>query len=484
MTLKKLETFKKRLAQQIEVLDPTLQSNQWAELKQEIENCHYSTEVLLEYLPPELTLVILLALPDDQVLKLLFGELLKKTLSTRSIQLLKNFTAEKLYQALTPYLYLSDARGARAVYLCAELGITLNKDCYAHLLSSRKWTRDDLLNLVFLVQPDQRNELITDLDNEKKKDLAVITAVTFDEFSHLLLQGIMASPVAPQLADIAYKQPDLNKIENLLQAQNSEQSDIWGAAEQASKAVRPSLAQLQQHNSHKSGATKGSRQDTPKGQTVATPAYTNLILVGLCAIAIISFISWVFAPSVGQITTKSANPRLPESWTDAATNRPVTHAFLRADKDYRMGELYLTRDRYAEALQMFEDALSVDSTHASALFRAGFCRMMLDDLPGARSRFEQLLKQHHNFKNANLYLARIAIKNNNHEQAIHHYELEFANAIEPNIGLEYAAFLDSINNTEKAGMVINRLQQQFPQRVLISTSGNLRQPDMGRQTDE
>lgn len=486
MTLKKLEAFKKRLTQKTEALDPTLQSSQWTELKQEIESCQYSSELLLEYLPPELMLIIILALqkPDDQPLKLLFGELLKKTLSNKSIQLLKNFTADELYQSLTPYLYLSDVRGARAVHLCAKLGITLDKDCYAHLLSSRKWTRDDLLNLVFLVQPDQRNDLVTDLDNEKKKDVTVITAVTFDEFSYLLLQGVMTSPVLPQLADLSYKQPDLDKIQNLLKSQNSEQNAIWNAAEQASKAARPSLARFQHQNFHKAGATKRSQHDTRKTQTKAAPSHTNLILVGLCAVAAIFFLCWVFAPSDSQITAKSANPRLPESWTDAATNRPVTQAFLRADKDYRMGELYLTRDMYAEALKMFEDALAVDTTHASALFRAGFCRMMLDDLLGARKRFEQLLKVHHNFKNANLYLARIAVRNNNHELAAHHYELEFANATEPNIGLEYAAFLDSINNTEKAGIVINKLQQQFPQRVLISTSGNLREPDMGRLSNE
>lgn len=164
------------------------------------------------------------------------------------------------------------------------------------------------------------------------------------------------------------------------------------------------------------------------------------------------------------------NRKAPDSWVDATSQKVITEKFLAADKDYRMGELYLTRDKFIEAISLFQDALSLDPGHDMARLRLGFCRMRLGQFDQAIPELNRLIKSDAQIKLANLYLAQIAVQNNDLQLAEKHYAAEIEINKDLSVGLEYAGFLQRTGQSGKAEMVLDELRKYYPDRTLIVTN--------------
>jgi tetratricopeptide (TPR) repeat protein len=135
-----------------------------------------------------------------------------------------------------------------------------------------------------------------------------------------------------------------------------------------------------------------------------------------------------------------------------------------------MGELFLTREKYSEAVILFEDALSVYPQHIKAQFRVGFCRLNLGDYDRAEAAFSKTLKIDKKFKQANLFLARTAIAQNQEEKARNYYEQELKVNKNLQVAIEFAQFLKETGNIEEAEAILKEFQELYPEKGYITTS--------------
>ncbi|OGK10879.1 MAG: hypothetical protein A2W80_05160 [Candidatus Riflebacteria bacterium GWC2_50_8] len=234
--------------------------------------------------------------------------------------------------------------------------------------------------------------------------------------------------------------------------------------------------------------TSSFRADRQKSAPVASqpdrsllefpPALINLVESNRAALMILfvmttlallatGFSSWMMSDSVPSAYARSASGRIPKHWTDSATKEQITQRYLAADKDYRMGELYLTRDRYSEALILFEDALAVRPDHLQALYRAGYCRLNIKDYAGARVSLEKALTINPTYRHANLLLARIAAAQQDARRAENHFKRELALDKDPAIAVEYANFLQDSGREKEAKAIISQYQALYPDRILV-----------------
>ncbi len=444
---------------------------------------------------PEHALCFILAIANagnrrDQLLK----ELLKRSLAVMPndafVKLLSKFSQTELKDNLLPYIYEPGNRGAVACYLAAKLRVTLAPEAFQYFLKSRAWPETDLMNLSILVKPEEAKALCAHLETLIPTITPVSIQDGFTEFRNILFNHLATEPVPPELSVISA--PGQNSG---LTAPASAKLPQKSAAEQVpdhEPLPQGGIAVERAHAKQSSDTLPGAKQpqaaSSRPGITStqislqALPENYQKLLLPVGAVfflftAGMLYFTWYYNDPLVVTTKETRTGKAPQQWVDSVTNRPVTAKFLAADKDFRMGELFLTRDMFQEALKLFEDALALDPDHLQALARTGYCRMKLGDNKKAAEIFQKVLQKQSGIENVNLYLARISIAEKNKEAAEKYFRAEFALGGDLAVGLELANFLARQGNQNEAMELIATLQEKNPGKMLVLA------PDEGTQAE-
>lgn len=189
-----------------------------------------------------------------------------------------------------------------------------------------------------------------------------------------------------------------------------------------------------------------------------------LLLVTLYIIT--SLLSEVDDGSVS-ISKAPIEAKVPKYWVDAITNKKLTPQYMQADVDYRMGELYLSRNQYKEAVIFFQMALKTEPEHNIAKMRWGYAEYKLGNYLSAEKLLKEALKSEPRLQNANLYLARTYGEENKIDNAIKCYKAEYKNYSSLEVGMEYANYLAEIGKQNDAMDLLAKLQYKYPNKMLI-----------------
>ena len=205
-----------------------------------------------------------------------------------------------------------------------------------------------------------------------------------------------------------------------------------------------------------------------------------VIIVAVLVIVILLFlIIWLFSSGGDGGTSVVVAPpmegKIPEYWVDAVTNRKVTPKYIEADVDYRMGELYLSRNLYNEAIKFFSSALKTDPTHNIAKLRWGYTELLQGNYFVAKKLLKEVLASEPKMRNVNLYLARNSFAEKDYNNAKKYYRDEYRNYGQLEVGMEYANFLASIGEHDDAMDFLAVLQEKYPGKMLILNASSVTQ---------
>ncbi len=205
-----------------------------------------------------------------------------------------------------------------------------------------------------------------------------------------------------------------------------------------------------------------------------------VIIVGVLVLVIIIYLFfWLFSSggdsSQGVVMAPPMEGKIPEYWVDAVTNQKITPNYIEADVDYRMGELYLSRNQFNEAISFFSDALRTEPNHNIAKLRWGYAELLQGNYFVAKKLLKEVLSADSKMRNVNLYLARTAIGEKNYDSAINYYRTEYRNHGSLDVGMEYANFLASIGQQDDAMDFLSVLQEKFPDKMLILNASSMNQ---------
>ena len=450
------------------------------------------TDVALTQLPPQVALIFILAASTtgakrDTILKTFFHRMLLQIPDDDLIKLLSKFSQAELKDNLVPFIYESGNRGATACFIAARLRVSLAAEAFQYFLSARPWNQTDLMNLSFLVRPEDSMALCSFLDTAMATADNKVTRENMSEFRQIVFNHLATEPMIPELAAVTEKEAP--KVAELAK-KSSQPVDLPADSGQAGTDRADQAAASYEKNDAPARrvpeprSTEAPRPGLPLQKNEKTQIHShfpeNLLqyalpvgLILLCLTAGMLYTTWYFNYSDESgvaSSSKNTSGKAPTQWVDSVTQRPVTAKYLAADKDYRMGELFLTSDRYSEALKLFEDALSIDPDHFQALVRAGFCRMQLGDNKKAADIFRRELDRQPNSEMVNLYLARISLANKDLKAAEKHFKAEFALNGSLMAGMELANFHARNGNNNEAMELIALLQEKHPGKNLVLAS--------------
>lgn len=428
-------------------------------VKDKLGKIGLSCEVFCDFLRPDNCLVAIYCLTEPEsekrarLLKQALGELLKKSIPEHTMRFLSYFSSSDLKNSVHSCIYLNDCRGSRASYVAAKLSLHLTKEAFGFFLEAREWSRQDLLNLALLVLEDEREELAEILDQRMNLNLSQRLSSIFQEFSYIVAQKLALEPSLSDVDEMEFKKPNYSRVESITCKESIDQP--------LKRECPPPV--------------KTTDYGTDSQGNKYFHGFFYFYVSGFVLLSAIFFLTLPY-------TAIESSPiyEAPESWQDASTGRETTQDYLLADRKYRKGEIYLTRDMYTEAIAMFNYAYYIDSGHLAALFRLGYCYLMVQEYNVASKKFERLLEIDSRYPQANLFLARVAVRQNDFEKAIKYYKKEVKISVNPNAGLEYVAFLEEQGNLNKAADVIVELQKRFSSNQLMTSSGMLRKPEYGR----
>ena len=399
------------------------------------------------------------------------------------IELLKQLSSDDLTTTLLPQIYCPDKRGSIAVYLAARVGLFIDPEAFQYFLTARPWEQTDLINLAFLVRPAEQLKVSTILEQATSNEGSAINRESFTEFRHILFGQLPQKPLLPDSATIAAPfifQPQQNDSANA--------ADLNLPVQAPHDAVlKPQIEAEERQNKDHSPIYAPKAKLSPIGNTKKQPTESVLASMlkliekhqaALFALFLITTIfllatgisKWFLSDSETRGTPPANAGKLPTFWTDSATREKITERYLAADKDYRMGELYLTRDRYSEALILFEDALNIRPDHTQALYRIGYCRLHIKDYAGAKTALEKALNLDPKFRHDNLMLARAAAAQSDNKTAENHFNRELELAKDPSVAEEYANFLHDTGRKNEAEELITRYQALYPDRIIVLSS--------------
>ena len=346
------------------------------------------------------------------------------------------------------------------------------------------------MNLCLLVKPEESKALCAHLESVIPLIEPPHIREGYTEFRNILFNHLACEPIPPEIEEKPTEKPPVAAAQLIA-------SKPTPACEPPSKPVEKTFDANQNANARTPDSeklsAKDNRQPSPERQTQAKPANSlnisllesqaKLIIplgvVGLVFTGCLFYFSWYYSDPLAMPATPPKNTRAPQQWIDSVSMRPVTAKFLSADKDYRMGELFLTRDKFAEALKLFEDALAIDPDHLQALIRTGYCRLKLGDNKAAAEIFRRVLRKNSGIDSVNLYLARISLAENNMEAAEQHYRAEYALRNDLPVGLELANFLAKSGNQNDAMELIAALQEKNPGKMLVLATETETKPQQG-----
>ena len=204
-----------------------------------------------------------------------------------------------------------------------------------------------------------------------------------------------------------------------------------------------------------------------------------LIVAAIVFLLIIILIVYFFSGSQDSSQTVVVAPpiegKIPEYWVDAVSNRKITPQYIEADVDYRMGELYLSRNLYDEAIKFFSSALRIEPNHNIAKLRWGYTELLQGNYFVAKKLLKEVLAAEPKMRNVNLYLARNAFAEKDYDSAIEYYKKEYKNYDSLDVGMEYANFLANIGQEDDAMDFLSVLQDKNPGKMLILNASSLSQ---------
>ncbi|HEY9072310.1 MAG TPA: hypothetical protein VIV61_18765, partial [Candidatus Ozemobacteraceae bacterium] len=235
----------------------------------------------------------------------------------------------------------------------------------------------------------------------------------------------------------------------------------------------PPASPLSQAQARLSGAAPESPFTTRLPASGILPRELANVVSGIDRNVLIGFLAIVISIPLVLILTSGTPPdapaatpmplvgKAPKYWTDAVSKRRITHEFLAADNDFQMGEMFLVRQEYGEALSLFRDALSRDPEHVGAQFRIGCCLYFTGDRQGAGKAFVKALQMQQDLPEAHLYLARIAAAEDDWNACLAHYQKEFELTGEIMVALEYAGVLRKLGRFPEAIALLSGLPPRF-----------------------
>ncbi|MBU1106707.1 MAG: tetratricopeptide repeat protein [Candidatus Riflebacteria bacterium] len=389
-----------------------------------------------------------------------------KTPDEEFILLLKQLSTDDLAKSLFPCMYQADSRGSAAVYLAARAALHLAPEAFQYFLCARLWSQTDLINLSFLVRPNEIHNVCAMLEKAAETEQSAINKEAFSEFRYILFNQSSQQPLLPDIEPSTAPFAEQRQTsESVVPAQLNVKP--VATLSQTRRTVTPALQQNAPHKPEQ--PDKAGLQFPPElVRLVETNRTVFLIIFGLTTLTLLAsnFSGWLISDSA-PVRSQAEATKIPSHWVDSSSRELITERDLAADKDYRMGELYLTRDKYSEALILFEDALATKPDHIQALYRVGYCRLNIKDFAGAKTSLEKALKIDPAFRHTNLLLARVAIGQNDNRLAEKHFRLELELTADPMIALEYANFLQNLNKEDEANDLISKFQALYPERVLV-----------------
>lgn len=198
---------------------------------------------------------------------------------------------------------------------------------------------------------------------------------------------------------------------------------------------------------------------------VAIVAIVIVLIILICVMA-----SGDIATSETIVKAPPKEGKIPDFWVDAVTNKQLTPQYIAADVDYRMGELYLARNVFNEAIKFFSDACQKEPKHYIAKMRWGFAEMMQGNYFASKKLFKEVYSAEPKLQNLNIYIARNYALENDSKSAIKHYKEEYKNHNELSSAMELANYLAYIGQQNDAMDLIATLQEKYPGKMLILKS--------------
>ncbi|NCB38992.1 MAG: tetratricopeptide repeat protein [Erysipelotrichia bacterium] len=391
----------------------------------------------------------------DTNLKLLLNFFLQYPPEHDFINVLAALPESELTNNLLPFVYEPGNIGAVACYILAKTNYSASAMAFQYFLAARVWPKTDLINLSFLARHEDTAAICSTLDTSATEQTSPVTREIFAEFSYILFNRPVKEPLFPDLTPTA-KQPGPSlTLEN-------KTAPVCKQPEPGKTFQTPSEVPVRRAQT----VSEQPSSALGKNETMSE-LFKPLLAICVCLICGLIVSSWYYSEPMQFSQPAKKTTKVPQFWTDAVTRQRITPKFLAADKDYRMAELFLTRDKFSEAQSLLEDALAVDSGHLQALFRVGYCRMRLNNYKGAEEAFKKVLSRDPVYEYANLYLARIAVINNDHPTAMACYQAEYAISKTPSPGAEYANYLEQNGHIDKAKEIISDLKKRFPGKEII-----------------
>lgn len=426
----------------------------------------------------------------------MFNQCLEYNPTDNFINLLSQLTGEEMNNTLLPFIYEPGNKSSNAVYLAAKLGIIIKAEVFKTFLGTHQWSRGDLINLSLLIIPEEKEHLLSLLEQSISTCESVVEKTAYATFKYILETNESNLPLFPELVDVAPPKPAALP-EYVAATTQTPTVSATASTPQATFVKAPTLdgaateqkgKKTAQHNSIKKEQKKVAKTQAQIRENIfvnqikvfKSPVlkstfkdyidnYAIPISIGAGLIFLL-FFGLIIFNLMSDDAPEKITAGVPSSWTDAATNVKITQDYLAADVDYRVGELYLTRNYYEDALKMFEYALRRDKTHLLALIRKGNCNYYLKNYDVALKTFQQALTQAPKAQFINLYIARIYRDQKDFKEAIKYYNREMKLEMRVDIGVEYATFLKSIGENNKSMEVLHDLQQMFPDKAIVLTS--------------
>ncbi len=408
-------------------------------------------DTFLPSLPPSHALLaaMVIAQSDPQVRAAFLQRACTAALQTSPAQLLDTlnlFPKELVLSGFGPALLSPAPLGPLAAAVLAGLEITIAPCDIPIVLAASTGSPEVLGHLARLVPQDHVDSVIQDLDTQLDASKPGIADLR-DAFVRLLKEGprhpLPSSQAAPSSPPPAPAQPSRPE-ESMAQAQ-ARLAGLRPAGGRSSEADEDRVSE--DISSHVHGVDRN--------------LLAGIVAIVLCIPLVLYLSSDTGLESAETSVIPQAPAKAPRFWTDAVTKRKVTREFLAADNDFQMGEMFLVREQYGDALSLFRDALHRDAEHVAAQFRIGCCLFSLDDHKGAAQAFRKSLEMQPGLPQANLFLARIAVAAQEWDKAIACYQKEFDLSGDVAIALEYAGTLRKLGRFPEAITLLSSLPPRF-----------------------
>ncbi len=455
-------------------------------------------EEMHQCLPSDRAILLILALtPNQPTLRNVF---LRQALSNlvrgpvgKALPALLHFSPEEIKANLAPLLYSDGVVSKRAAYLMARMSLTMNANSMPLFLSSHEWDENSLKNLALITDAEKASELDRIFkEHEKETSNSQLSEIS-RKFLDFFRNRDSINPISPDLSDGIASPPsepaasgsgtspgfprEPQKTDEKQQGRVVTEPPILSGTDSPEPGARANLSKQsyhvppsddsiwETHESYGENEMPDSWPDSPFG--ISRKIFWGLIFSS--AVVFFLAFSLMGTPDPEKLPAPTRRAEAPSFWVDAVSRKQITQNFLMADNDFQMGELFLMRGKFDNALSLFRDAVSREPKHVAAQFRVGYCLVQLQDYLEAGKALKKTLEMQGDFPNANLFLARICLIQKEWEKALGYYEKEYAIKTEKTVGLEYAHWLHKLGRFPEAIKILSDLEKREPGNLAISS---------------